>query len=150
MTLTAQSTQAEKNAHYRRVMQTYAERVSAHDADGICALFADNAEIDDPVGGPVGVLKGAAAVRAFYEAVAAAGVTIEVVAPITGTKASQAIAPFRVSSTGTVINCNSLATFNDEGKIIRYEAHWGPGDYTPADVDPTEAFLDQTGMASGA
>ena len=33
MALNANSTQAEKNAHYRKALETYADRVSAHDAD---------------------------------------------------------------------------------------------------------------------
>lgn len=147
VTLNAQSTQAEKNAHYRWALQTYADRVSAQDVDGICALFADDAEVDDPVGGPMGVLKGAAAVRAFYEATATAKVHLEVAAPITGSRANKAILPLHIQALGTTMNCNSVATFNDEGKIIRYEAHWGPGDHTPADVDPLEAFLAQANMA---
>jgi steroid delta-isomerase len=52
--------------HIREVFQSYVDRLSAGDIDGIVELFAEGAALEDPIGSPV--QRGRAAIRAFYEA----------------------------------------------------------------------------------
>ena len=142
MTLNASSTQEEKNAHYRKVLQTYADGVSAGDVDTVCGLFAEDGGMEDPVGGPWGVLQGAAAIRGLFEATAQAGVQTTRTGPISGSKANYAAMPYEVKVNGFTLQVIGLATFDEAGKITRYNVYWGPGDYDPPGRDPSEGFLD--------
>lgn len=47
-------------------MDRYLDRHGANDLDAVVALFADEATLEDPVGEPI--VRGQAAIRAFYRA----------------------------------------------------------------------------------
>lgn len=136
MPLNATSTQEEKCAHYRDMLQRYVAGVSKDDVDAVCALFADDAVIEDPFG--TEPMVGAAAVRAFYDSVAARKVRLRILGPVTGSHSNAAGMQMEVSLLGTALRCTSIAYFTEQGLISRYMAHWGPGDYDEAKGDPSQ------------
>ena len=136
MTLTANSTQEEKCAHYRNVLRSYVASVSKDDADAVCALFADDAVIEDPFG--TEPMVGTGAIREFYDSVAARHVRLRILGPVTGSHSNAAAMQMEVSLLGTALRCTSVAYFNETGLITRYMAHWGPGDFDEALGDPSK------------
>ena len=52
------------NDEMKAAMRAYIERINAVDLEGVLALFALDATVEDPVG--AGVHQGADALRAFY------------------------------------------------------------------------------------
>jgi len=135
MSLNAGSTQEEKCAHYRSVLQSYVAAVSRDDVAAICALYADDAVIEDPVGSEP--MAGAAAIRAFYDSVAERKVRLRILGPVTGSHGNAAAMQMEISLLGTSLRCTSVAHFNEQGLIKRYMAHWGPGDYDTEKGDPS-------------
>jgi len=136
MSVNPNGSQEEKNAHYRSVLRAYADGVCREDLDAIRALFAENAEVEDPVGEQHQRF-GKAAIRTFYESVVARHVRVKVTGPICGSKGNAAVMPIHVEVLGTHIDCISVARFNDQGLIEKYMAHWGPGDVTAANKAPS-------------
>jgi steroid Delta-isomerase len=121
--------------HIRKVFEEYGARMSKGDTDGIVALFAPDAYIEDPVGGPKQV--GHAALRKFYQGgFDAMGGPLEMklegAVRIAGSNAAAAYIvktlnhtePFRVETL-------DVMTFNDEGKITSMLAYWGPPNISP-------------------
>src|SRR5882757_2113507 len=147
MAINTQSTQDEKNAHYRGVLQAYVASIGREDVDSICSLFSDEAEVEDPLGGPRGVLKGPEAIRLFYELATARHVRMEVVGHICGSRGDAAAMMLRIRLLGQELDCVSVARFTEEGLIRRYTAHHGPGDYY-GDADPSKAHLQDPALAA--
>lgn len=135
MKLSPGATQHEKNAHYRSVLKAYVDAVCRDDVDAVCALFAPDSIVEDPIGIPV--REGAEAIRAFYAHVAERQVRLRILGPVTGSKGNAAAMPLRIEVLGAVLNCISVARFDGQGLISHYMAHWGPGDYDEASGDPS-------------
>ncbi|MFA1545800.1 nuclear transport factor 2 family protein [Actinomadura chokoriensis] len=112
--------------HMKQVLQTYVDAFNASDAATISGLYADDAVIEDPVGHPP--LTGRAAIEEFYTNAIAGGAKLTLDAPIRGSHGDRAAMAFTVDIPGMRIRAIDVMTFNDEGKITRMQAHWGPDD----------------------
>lgn len=121
--------------HIRWVFEQYGARMSVGDTAGIVALFAPDAYIEDPVGGPKQV--GHAALTAFYQGgFDAMGGPLEMklegAVRVSGANGAAAYIvktlnhtePFRVETL-------DVMTFNDKGQITSMLAYWGPSNISP-------------------
>jgi steroid delta-isomerase len=126
-------TQAEMKA----VMVKYVERVNAGDADGVVALYADNATIEDPVGSQPRADR--AAIVDLYQKAVAGNVRLRIVAGPYGsfTNATAMAAEVRVDSpvgvsgqTPTRIPLIEVMTFDDQCRISSMRAYWGSEEMT--------------------
>ena len=113
-------------AHMKSVLQSYIDGFAAGDADSIIALFAEDAVIEDPIGTPE--LHGLEAIGEFYRNAVATGAKLTLDAPIRASSGAKAAMAFTVEVSGMRIGVIDTMTFNDEGKVIRMEAVWGPED----------------------
>lgn len=134
--MTEKSTDAPKapqvtEAQMRAAMQAYIDLFNASDSHGIAALFADNARIEDPVGGPT-IIEGRAAIDAFYARAVEFVERLTLVAPIRASYGASAAMAFDISmkrhGKPVSIKAIDVMTFNAEGKIIDMKAYHGPGD----------------------
>lgn len=117
--------------HMRSALQAYIDNFNAHDGEGLAALFADDARIEDPVGGSV-IVEGRAAVDDFYSGAVEMVDRLELVAPIRASHGSAAAMAFDIlmHSEGQpmLIRVIDVMTFDADGKIIDMKAYHGPGD----------------------
>ena len=127
MASSADSTQEQKNAHYRAVFQAYVQAINARRVEAILSLFAEDAELRDPVGSRRRV-KGMSDLQTFYTEICARGMRMSIDGHISGSKGNAACAPIRVDLKTSITHVISVAQFDDEGLITRYDAHWGIGD----------------------
>lgn len=118
-------------AHMRAALQAYIDLFNASDASGISALFADDARIEDPVGGP-NIIEGRAAIDAFYTRAVAFVESLTLAAPIRTSYGASAAMAFDIKSQRNgkpfFIRAIDVMTFNAEGKIIEMKAYHGPSD----------------------
>lgn len=109
----------------------YLEFVGKGQADDIAALYADDATVEDPVGGEVHI--GRAAIRGFYSSVE----NVKSQAEVQTLRALGREAAFHwaltvdFGETGMRIDIISTMTFDDDGKIASMKAYWGPDNVTP-------------------
>lgn len=124
-------TQAEMKA----VLVKYVERVNAGDIDGVLALYADDATIEDPLGSPARV--GKAAITELYQGAVATNVRITILAGPFGsfTNAAAMAAEVRVDIPGqgpTRIPLVEVMTFDDQCRVTSMKAYWGSEDMAAA------------------
>ena len=114
-----------------QTVQRYLDLVSNGTADEIAALYADDATVEDPVGGEVHIGRGA--IRGFYANIEnvkgkAELVTLRVVG-------HEAAFHFRLTldfgDSGMVIEPIDVMVFDGEGKIASMKAYWSQADVTP-------------------
>ncbi|MBA6412900.1 nuclear transport factor 2 family protein [Parahaliea sp. F7430] len=101
----------------------YVEAFEKGDLDIIRSLYADNAVVEDPVG--TDPHHGLEAICKFYEGALGAGIKLT----LSGTPrcAGNAVAfPFRVNGPSMSIEVIDVFEFNDEGKVVKMKAYWGP------------------------
>ena len=127
-------------ATIRQAFERYCERLTAHDAPGIAALFAPDATVEDPAGATP--IAGRSAIESFY-AGALARVQPESVA-ITG--------PVRALADGTAgaatlvsrsirdgrhvqLDIIDVMSFDAEGLVTSMQAYWGPDNMTILESD---------------
>lgn len=117
----------------RAAMQAYIDGFNAHDANSLAALFADNARIEDPVGGPI-IVNGKAAIEEFYSGAVQVVEKLELAAPIRASHSNFAAMAFDIhmSTNGTSMRIQviDVMEFDDAGKIVDMRAYHGPGDVT--------------------
>jgi len=122
------------DANYiRKLYDRYPDMVTKGDVEGIVALYAADATIEDPIGGPLH--RGTLAVRAFYKA-AAGTVTMKRVGPV-HVAGREAATPLRVligaeGSQKQVLDIISVMAFDDDGKIASMRAFWSFDAMRPA------------------
>ena len=102
----------------------YLEALSNKNLEGIMALYAENAVVEDPVGSDPHV--GTAAIREFYTG--AVGFDLE--AALTGQvriAGDEVAFPFTCSNAaaGLTMHIIDVFKFNDEGLITSMRAFWG-------------------------
>jgi steroid delta-isomerase len=124
-------------AHIRKLYDRYIDMVTKGDVDGIVALYADDATLEDPIGSELRV--GLDAVRDFYSGNA-------------GTVTMKRTGPVRVAGTGVdaatpivvlmgpegqqkALDIISVMTFDQDGKITTMRAWWNFDDIRPATED---------------
>ena len=104
----------------------YLELVAAGRADDVTELYADDATVEDPVGGEVHI--GRKAIRGFYTSIENIKSTTEVVTLRVG--GNEAAFYWRLTidfgESGMQVEPISVMVFDDEGKIASMKAYWGP------------------------
>jgi steroid Delta-isomerase len=118
--------------YIRKLYERYPEMVTKGDVEGIVALYADDATIEDPIGGPLH--RGIDAVRAFYQA-AAGTVTMKRVGPV-HVAGREAATPLLVligpEGKKQALDIISVMAFNEDGKIASMRAFWSFDALRPA------------------
>lgn len=114
-----------------QAVNSYLELVSKGQADAITDLYADDATIEDPVGGEVHI--GRAAIRGFYTAVENVKAQTDVVTlrALGNEAAFHWTLSLDFGDNGMRIDIISVMTFTDDGKIASMKAYWGPENVTP-------------------
>jgi steroid delta-isomerase len=105
-----------------KAVNRYLEAVSQGRSDDIAALYAEDATVEDPVGGDVHI--GRQAIRGFYTSVENLQAKTEVVT--LRVLANEAAYFWRLIIGGMTIEIISVMTFDDDGKIASMKAYWGP------------------------
>ncbi|GAB3629296.1 nuclear transport factor 2 family protein [Pandoraea terrae] len=122
------------SATMKAALREYVEAFNAGDAARVCALYADHATVEDPVGAPR--VEGRAAIEAFYAGAIKTGARLALVAPPRGSHGRSASITFQVQVTmnghAVKIDVTDVMTFDDSGKIERMQAFWAPDDVHPA------------------
>ncbi len=116
--------------HMRNVLQRYVDLLTSGDADGIMALYADDATVEDPVGSEP--RRGRAAIAELYRN-AAGKVRLELDGRVR-VAANCAAAPMighPAGMQGMVIEIVDVMTFNDDGLITSMRAYWSPDTIRP-------------------
>ena len=118
----------------RAALQAYVDRINAGDRDGVLALFASDAVIEDPVGSPP---KTGEDIVAWFSDTIAFDTHIRPVAPIRGSHANAAALVFEVTfqppeGPRLLIRSLDVCTFDAAGKITSLNAYWGPEDMEAA------------------
>lgn len=122
-------------AGMKRALQQYLDGFNQGDAEAIISLFADDAQIEDPVGGGK-IVAGTAAITAFYTRAVEVVERLDLDTPIRGSRGRAAAMAFTIhmksdaeaSQQGTVIRVIDVMTFNESGKIIDMKAFHGFSD----------------------
>lgn len=118
-------------------MQAYVDRTNAGDADGVLALFAPDAFMEDPIGSPI---KSRDEMAAFFRDGANYGARITLDAAIRGSHGNEAAMSFEVrftlpDSPAMLIRSLDVCTFDEEGRITSLRAYWGPDDIAQAPAE---------------
>lgn len=116
--------------HMRGVLARYVDCLTRGDCDGIMALYADDAIVEDPVGSPP--RRGREAIAELYRN-AAGKVRLELEGRVR-VAANSAAAPMigRPSGMpGMLVEIVDVMTFDDEGRITSMRAYWGPDTIRP-------------------
>jgi steroid Delta-isomerase len=106
----------------------YIELVAKGSADDLVELYADDATVEDPVGGEVHI--GRQAIRGFYSAVDDVQRECELVSlRVAG---NEAAFQFRITVTAgehrMVIEPIDVMVFDDRGKVTAMKAYWSAAD----------------------
>lgn len=119
----------------RFAMQAYIDLFNARDGKGLAALFADNARIEDPVGGTM-IVNGRAAIDEFYHSAVTMVDRLKLAAPIRTSHGNAAAMSFdihmKIEGRPVLIRAIDVMTFDNDGKIIDMKAYHGPGDVVTA------------------
>lgn len=112
----------------RQRMARYVELVDAGDIDGILALYADDAVVEDPVG--ASPLVGRVAIERFYrDGLGRANARAELTGPVRVAGNGCAAMPFRVDLDWGGQPCSihviDVMEFDAEGRIRSMKAYWG-------------------------
>ena len=116
----------------RKLYDRYPDMVTKGDVDGIVALYAEDATIEDPIGSPL--QRGIEAIRTFYKN-SAGQVTMKRVGPV-HVAGREAATPLRVligpEGQKQVLDIISVMAFRDDGKIASMRAFWSFDALRPA------------------
>ena len=116
---------------YTDAVNTYLHGLTEKNLDGIVALYANDATIEDPVGSEV--LEGVEAIKAFYVKALAMDLSAELSGP-TRIAGQEVAFPFLLTLGGKVqkvMHIIEVFRFNDEGKIQSMRAFWGAENVKP-------------------
>jgi steroid Delta-isomerase len=109
-----------------KAVNRYLETVSQGRPDDIAALYADDATVEDPVGGEVHI--GRHAIRGFYTSVENVESKTEVVT--LRALGNEAAFFWRLIIGGMSIEIISVMTFDEDAKIASMKAYWSPDNIT--------------------
>ncbi len=123
------------NEEMKATMRAYIECLNAGDLEGVLALFAPDATVEDPVG--TGPHQGMDALRAFYGLALANNARLHLTGPQVGSSSDYAVMPLKVEVAipdTPVMQINVIETmrFNEAGKVIEMRAYWGQEDMSMA------------------
>lgn len=109
-------------------VHAYVHALNAGDVEAIVALYADDAQVEDPVGALP--KKGIAEIRAFYTGALRTRLQVELEGQIRAV-ADEAAFPFSVSyeikGQRTTVRPLDMFRFNEAGRIVQMRAFFGPG-----------------------
>ena len=108
-------------------VRSYLRALNAADLEGIAALFADDAVLEDPVGSAPRC--GIAEIRAFYAGSLGLKLQAELEGPIRAVADAAAFAfrvSFEIDGQRTVIRPIDVFRFNEAGRIVQMSAFFGP------------------------
>ena len=121
--------------HIRQIYDRYPEMVSKGDVDGIVALYAEDATIEDPIGSELH--RGQDGVRAFYQA-SAGTVVMKRTGPVR-VAGSEAAAPLIVligpEGQQQALDIISVMKFDDAGLVQSMRAFWSMDAMRPATAE---------------
>jgi steroid delta-isomerase len=112
--------------HIRQVYASYPEMVTKGDVEGIVALYADDAWIEDPIGSEL--FRGIDGIRKFYES-SAGTIVMKLTGPVR-VAGSEAATPLVVligpegSADRKALDIISVMKFREDGKIESMRAFW--------------------------
>lgn len=119
----------------KQALQAYIDAFNRSDWEGIAALYAEDATVEDPVGKHE--MQGRAAIAAFYKASVATGAQLRLAAPIRASHGNAAAMAFDVTLNmpqgPALIRVIDVMTFDDDGLFSSMRAYWGPSDMTLAE-----------------
>jgi steroid delta-isomerase len=118
--------------HIRQVYERYPELVTKADIDAIVELYAEDAQIEDPIGSELHI--GRDGVRKFYEASIGA-VTMKQTGPVrvAGNEAATPVVVLIGEGEGRMaLDIISAMVFDDDGKIQSMRAWWSADAMRPA------------------
>lgn len=109
------------SSHIKSVVEQYVSLVGCDDATLVADLYAQDAQLEDPVGSEPRV--GRAAILEFYAALVGSGVKATLTGParVVG---NEVAFPFEISSPGFSMPVIDVMRFDDEGKIMSMRAFW--------------------------
>jgi steroid Delta-isomerase len=112
-----------------QLVRTYLDTVAHGTADDVAALYAEDATVEDPVGGGE-VHIGRQAIAGFYKVIENAGERhTELLSFRSG--GHEAAFAFAITVGGAMrIEPIDVMTFDDDGKITTMKAYWGPQNIT--------------------
>lgn len=120
----------------RSAMAAYIDLFNAGDGEGLAALFAANARIEDPVGGPR-IVEGRSEIDDFYRGAVDVVERLELAAPIRASHGRSAAMAFdihmRMEGGPNIIRAIDVMEFDEDGRIVDMKAYHGPGDVDPGD-----------------
>jgi steroid delta-isomerase len=108
----------------RKTVERYVALMNAGDAEGIAALYADDAALEDPIGAPA--QRGRAAILAWYRA-AAGKVRLELTGPIrvAGREAAfPMLGTLGVPASPAYLDIIDVMVFDTAGRIASMRAFW--------------------------
>ena len=111
--------------HIRETMERYVKLMSDGDAEGIAALYRDDATLEDPIGAPL--VHGKAAILDWYRK-SAGKVKLEITGPVRAC-GSEAATPLQARAAAgpgktTRIDIIDVMRFDEEGRIASMRAFW--------------------------
>ena len=111
-------------------VKRYLELAAEGRADDVAALYADDATVEDPVGGEIHI--GREAIRGFYSALPTTGAQAEIFTLRTlGHEAAFFWAlTIDLGENKMRIEIISVMTFNGDGEIASMKAYWTPENVT--------------------
>lgn len=124
--------------YIRKLYERYPAMVTKGDVEGIVALYADDATIEDPIGSEL--RRGKEAIRAFYQA-SAGKVTMKRTGPVC-VAGREAATPLVVllgpEGQQQALDVISLTSFDEDGRIRSMRAYWGFDALRPATPEDRE------------
>jgi steroid delta-isomerase len=122
--------------HIRALYDRYPEMLTKGDVDGIVALYAEDATLEDPIGSDV--RHGHDSIREFYAA-SAGTVVMKRTGParVAGNEAATPLVVLMGPEGGdrSALDIISVMTFDDDGKIRSMRAYWSFDAMRPATPD---------------
>lgn len=118
--------------HIESVVHRYLELVADGTADDIAALYADDATVEDPVGGEVHI--GRHAIRGFYKNIESLPRRTELITlRVAGHEAAFLFAiTVGPAGGGMRIEPIDVMVFDSDGKIAAMKAYWSPAHVSQA------------------
>ncbi|NKY52187.1 nuclear transport factor 2 family protein [Nocardia vermiculata] len=108
------------------VLRRYLDSFNAGDVDGILALFAPDAVVEDPYGNEPVV--GLDDLRKFYEFAMTFESKLTLDAPVRASHGSAAAMALTSTSEVITIGAISVMEFDSDGRVTSIKAYWGTTD----------------------
>lgn len=113
--------------HYTAAVDAYLQGLNEQDLEKILTLYAENATVEDPVGGEV--VEGMDAIRDFYGGAVTMDLKLKRIGAVR-VAANEVAFPFELEMEvdGKLMKTEIIDVFrfNDAGKIVSMRAFWGP------------------------